>query len=542
MENVNYTREAQIAQLDKTDNWDVIVIGGGASGLGAALDASLRGYKTVLFELKDYAKGTSSRSTKLVHGGVRYLAQGNISLVKEALRERGLLAKNAAHLVHDLKFVLPNYSVWKGLYYLTGLKMYDLLSGKLSIGKTEFLKKSSVVDKLATIQQKGLKNGVLYHDGQFDDSRLAINIMQSIVEQGGVAVNYMGVSGLLKDEAGILNGVEVTDEFTGQKRQVKAKVVINATGVFTDDILNMNNPDHREVVVPSQGVHLVVDKSFLPGQDAIMIPKTSDGRVLFAVPWHNKVVIGTTDTLMEKESFEPRALDQEIEFILETANTYLAKTLTRDDVLAVYAGLRPLAAPKDHDKNTKEVSRGHKIMVGDSGLITIIGGKWTTYRQMAEDIIDKAMTVGALPAVASQTHNFPIHGNMPKEQVNRKNDLYIYGSDIQYIKRLEHLNPQYTVKIHPRHSATYAQVIWAIQQEMAQTVEDILARRIRFLFTDARAAIDSAKPVAEFMAKELNYSSEWIENQVNEFTKLAQGYLLVPYTAQPLSDIPQTDA
>lgn len=541
MTEVAYARGAQIAQLDKEKQWDVVVIGGGASGLGTALDASLRGYKTALFEINDFAKGTSSRSTKLVHGGVRYLAQGNVRLVREALRERGLLSQNAAHLVNDLKFVMPNYSLWKGVYYLIGLKMYDLLSGKLSIGKTEFLRKSSVVDKLATIRQKGLKNGVLYHDGQFDDARLAINLMQSILEQNGTAVNYMGVSGILKDRDGIINGVEVTDGFTGEKRKIYAKAVVNATGVFTDDILNMSDPDHQEVVVPSQGIHLVVDQSFLPGKDALMIPKTSDGRVLFAVPWHNKVVIGTTDTLVEKESTEPRPLEQEIEFILETANAYLAKPLTREDVLAVYAGLRPLAAPKDHDKNTKEVSRGHKIMVGDTGLITIIGGKWTTYRQMAEDIVDKAIEVGALPKVASQTHHFSIHGNLPKAEVDRDNDLYVYGADIPAIKKLQQQTPRYAKKIHPKYAATFAEVVWAIRHEMAQTVEDILARRIRFLFTDARVAIDAARPVAEFMAKEMNLPHEWVENQVKEFTELAQGYLLVPYQPHS-SQIPSTDA
>lgn len=527
-----YAREAQIAQLEKGKQWDVVVIGGGASGLGTALDACLRGYNTVLFEINDFAKGTSSRSTKLVHGGVRYLAQGNVSLVREALRERGLLAQNAAHLVNDLKFVMPNYSLWKGLYYLTGLKMYDFLSGKLSIGKTEFLKKSSVIDKLATIQRKGLKNGVLYHDGQFDDSRLAINLMQSIIDQKGTAVNYMGVSGVLKDEVGMINGVEVTDSFTGETRKIYAKAVVNATGVFTDDILNMSDPNHQQVVVPSQGIHLVVDQSFLPGEEALMIPKTSDGRVLFAVPWHHKVVIGTTDTLVEKESEEPRPLEKEIEFVLETANAYLAKPLTREDVLAVYAGLRPLAAPKDHDKNTKEVSRGHKVMVGDTGLITIIGGKWTTYRQMSEDIVDKAIEVGALPKVASQTHHFSIHGNLPKTEVDRDSDLYIYGTDISAIKKLQQQSSRYAEKIHPKYSATFAEVAWAITHEMAQTVEDILARRIRFLFTDARVAIDAARPVAEFMAKEMSRSDEWVDDQVSEFTALAQGYLLVPYKAQ----------
>jgi glycerol-3-phosphate dehydrogenase len=519
----------QISKLRETAEWDVVIIGGGASGLGAALDSALRGFKTVLFEIKDFAKGTSSRSTKLVHGGVRYLEQGDIKLVKEALRERGLLSKNAAHLVKNQSFIIPNYSWLGGPFYYTGLTIYDLLAGKLSIGRTEFLGKSSVLKKLPTVKGEGLSSGILYHDGQFDDSRLAINLMQSTIENGGTLINYMGVSGLLKDEKGRLNGVVVKDEFSAETYEVKGKVVINATGVFTDDILNMNNANHKKMVVPSQGIHLVLDQSFLPSNDALMIPKTSDGRVLFAVPWHGKVVVGTTDTLIKDPSFEPEALESEINFVLETAKKYLVKAPTRKDVLSVFAGLRPLAAPEKEGKSTKEVSRSHKIIVAKSGLISIIGGKWTTYREMAEELIDKAEEVANLPKKKCITQDFSIHGNIPASQVDQSNHLYIYGSDIPEIVKLQQSNLEFVKKIHERYNATYAEVYWAIHHEMAETVEDVLARRVRFLFVDARAAIDVANDVAKFMAKEMNKSENWIEEQTNTFIKLAKGYLLADY-------------
>jgi len=523
------TRSSQLQKLDETPEWDIIIIGGGASGLGTALDAALRGYKTILFEIKDFAKGTSSRSTKLVHGGVRYLEQGDIKLVKEALRERGLLAENAAHLVKNQSFIIPNYSWIGGPFYFTGLTIYDLLAGKLSIGRTKFLSKKSVLEKLPTVKEKGLASGILYHDGQFDDSRLAINLMQSAIENGGTLINYMGVNGLTKNEDGTLSGVIVKDGFTLKEYQIKGKVIINATGVFTDDILNLNDDNHKKMVVPSQGIHLVLDQSFFPGNDALMIPKTSDGRVLFAVPWHDKVVLGTTDTLINEASFEPKALESEIEFVLNTAKQYLVKAPTRKDVLSIFAGLRPLAAPEKEGKSTKEVSRSHKIIVSQTGLVSIIGGKWTTYREMAQEIVDKAIAVAQLKPQSCKTHHFSIHGNIPTSEVDRNNHLYIYGSDIKHLINLQKSSPELNKKIHPKYNYTFAEVHWAIHFEMAQTVEDILARRVRLLFLDAKAAIDAAQEVAYFMAKELGHSKEWAANQSETFILLANDYLLESY-------------
>lgn len=526
-------RENVIQKLQKNHSWDFIVIGGGASGLGTALDAVTRGFQTLLLESHDFAKGTSSRSTKLVHGGVRYLAQGDVSLVKEALHERGLLAKNAAHLFKNQSFVIPNYNWWGGYFYTIGLSMYDLLAGSLSLGATKYINKQKTIDKLPTVEQDGLSSGVVYQDGQFDDARLAVNMAQTIEEQGGSVMNYAEVIGLLK-ENGKVAGVRVKDLLEGETYEIKAKIIVNATGVFTNDILNMDNPKHGKFVVPSQGIHLVLDRSFLPSNDALMIPKTSDGRVLFAVPWHDVVVVGTTDTLIDEPSFEPKALEKEIEFVLETARRFLVKKPTREDVLSVFAGLRPLAAPKNEGAKTKEVSRSHKVITSQTGLITITGGKWTTYRKMAEDTVDTALKAHNIPFVPCKTAHLSIHGNIPAEQVNLNDHLYVYGADIPKIKALQNENPLYASRIHPKYPHTIAEIVWAVRNEMAQNVEDILARRVRFLYIDARAAIDSAKKVAEILAKELGKDALWVEHQTKEFISLAKNYLLVDYAPQNL--------
>jgi len=528
-------RNEELSKLTNVKQWDFIVIGGGASGLGSALDAVSRGFKTLLLESHDFAKATSSRSTKLVHGGVRYLAQGDICLVKEALKERGLLAKNAAHIVKNQSFIIPNYTWWGGIYYKIGLSVYDFLAGKLSLGKTKYISKSKTIEKLPTIEQNHLMSGVVYQDGQFDDARLAINLTQTIIEKGGSAINYMKVVGLLKNDSGKVIGVTAEDKFTQQQYQIHANVVINATGVFTNEILNMNNPKHGKFVVPSQGIHLVLDKSFLKSDDAIMIPKTSDGRVLFVVPWHDRALVGTTDTLLKDESFEPRALEEEISFVLNTARQYLAKKPTREDVKSVFAGLRPLAAPKDGAKSTKEVSRSHKVITSDTGLVSIIGGKWTTYRKMAEDTIDEAMKVHQLGNTPSKTEHLSIHGNMKPELVDRTNHLYVYGSDIPAVKALQESNPRYAQKIHPDHPFTVAEVVWAVRNEMAVIIEDILARRVRLLFLDAGAAIDCAHNVARIIAEENGNSEEWAQKQEDEFIALAKGYLLTPYSPKVIN-------
>jgi len=517
-------------EKDPEKQWDLIIIGGGATGLGVALDASSRGLKTLLLEQSDFAKGTSSRSTKLVHGGVRYLAQGNVDLVREALRERGLLQKNAPHLVKNETFVIPSYSLFNKLFYTVGLKMYDLLSGSLSLGKSKGISKKETVKRLPTIKSNGLSGGVIYRDGQFDDSRLAINVAQTIVENGGATINYAEVTGLLKDGDKV-RGVTAKDLESGKTYRLNSKAVINATGVFVDEIMEMDQPDHKKSIRPSQGVHVVLDKEFLPGDDAIMIPKTDDGRVLFAVPWHDKVVVGTTDTPLDEHSLEPTALEEEIEFILNTASFYLTKAPTRADVKSVFAGLRPLAAPKDGSGKTKEISRSHKIIVSDSGLITITGGKWTTFRKMGEDTVDKTTKVHNLNAKGSQSATMKIHG--ADDAVDFADPLYFYGSDKKAIEELITNDPALGEQIHKSYPYVKAQIVWAVRNEMARTVEDFLARRVRVLFLDARAAIDMAPEVAALMQEEMGLDDEWAKNQIEEFTRLANRYLLKEYWPEP---------
>jgi len=505
--------------------WDVIIIGGGATGLGTAVDAASRGFKTLLLEQADFAKGTSSRSTKLVHGGVRYLAQGDISLVFEALHERGLLKQNAPHLVKDQQFVIPIYDWWEGPFYNIGMKVYDMMAGKLGIGPSQKISKEETLKAIPNLEEKGLNGGVIYYDGQFDDSRLAINLAQTAVENGATVLNYAKVTNVLKDENGIVNGVDIHDVLDGKQFTAQSKVILNAAGVFVDDICKMDNPNAMAMVKPSQGVHIVLDKSFLKGKSAIMIPKTSDGRVLFAVPWHNRVIVGTTDTAMNNAELEPRALEEEIEFLLKTSAEYLKKDPKRKDVLSIFAGLRPLAASQNENEKTKEISRSHKVVVSLSGMITVIGGKWTTYRKMAEDTVDKAILVGGLEENQCVTKTMPIHGYV--KNVNFDEPLYYYGADkIKIQEIIENSKKELKEKLHPNLPYIKAEVIWTVRREMVCTVEDFLARRVRALFLDAKASIEMAPVVAKIIAKELGKNRRWIREQLKEYTELAKGYLL----------------
>nr|WP_262914775.1 glycerol-3-phosphate dehydrogenase/oxidase [Christiangramia lutea] len=514
-----------IEEAKKCDKWDIIIIGGGATGLGIALDAVTRGFKTLLLEQVDFAKGTSSRSTKLVHGGIRYLAQGNIELVREALHERGLLAKNAPHLVKKQKFVIPNYLWWEGLYYNFGLKTYDFLAGKLSMGKSERITNSEVIDRLPSLVREDLRGGVIYLDGQFDDARLAVNIAQTCIENGGVALNHFKVIGISSEENDTVNMVKARDAETGKFYEFRGKLVINATGVFVDYIRKMANPEAKPLIRASQGVHLVFDKKFFPGDDALMIPKTDDGRVLFAVPWNRKVLVGTTDTLLEKPELEPKALEQEIDFIMNTFNRYIKKKVNRSDVKSVFAGLRPLAAGNGEEKSTKEISRGHKIEFSNHGLLTITGGKWTTYRKMAEDTLDYAIERNRLPPRKCITESFLIHG--AKSHKNHKSHLHIYGSDKSLIKNLIAERPELGKRIYEDLPYLKAEVVWAVKFEMARSLEDVLARRVRLLFLDARAAYEVAPMVARLMAEELERDDDWIDEQVKDFRELVKNHYLI---------------
>ena len=527
MPNINFNREASVSSLKSaTEQWDVIVIGGGATGLGIAVDAASRGYSTLLLEQSDFAKATSGRSTKLVHGGVRYLQNGDVGLVVEALRERGYLKTNAPHLVNDQRFIIGNYLWWEKPFYTIGLTLYDLMAGSMRLGRSLPMGRREVIRQIPQIRQKGLKGGVVYHDGQFDDARLAVNLMQTAAEQGAMVVNHVRVSRLLKDNRNRLMGIAAEDMLDGGAFELNGKCIINATGVFVDDILRMDNPDSKPIVRPSQGVHLVVDRSFLGGDDAIMIPRTSDGRVMFAVPWHNRVILGTTDIPVKEAVLEPRALDEEVDFILETAGRYLARKPERADVMSVFAGLRPLAAPKKEAeaKKTKEISRSHKLIVSSSGLVTITGGKWTTYRKMAEDAVDMAIKTGGLPFRECRTRHLKIHGFM--NDPDRNDWLHIYGSDREEIVKLRDTIAGNEQKLHQGFDFTVAEVVWAVRREMARTVDDVLARRVRALYLDARASVEMAPVVASIMAKELGKDQKWEEQQVADYKLIAKGYIL----------------
>ena len=517
-------RAEMLNRLERVKEWDIIVIGGGASGLGTALDAASRGFKTLLLEQNDFAKGTSSRSTKLVHGGVRYLQQGDISLVLEALRERGLMLQNAPHLVRNQSFIIPNYEWWGGPFYTIGLKMYDMMAGKLGLGPSKNLSLEETIKSIPTLVKEGLRGGVIYHDGQFDDARMAISLAMTCVDYGGTVLNYMKVNGLLKNGENLVDGVNVWDDENKKVYRLKSKSVINATGVWADRIMQMDNPEAKDMIRPSQGVHLVLDKSFLQSKHAIMIPQTSDGRVLFAVPWHNRVIVGTTDTLVNTADLEPRALDEEIEFVLSTAGTYLNKVPTRKDVKSIFAGLRPLAAPQGDDKSTKEISRHHKVLISLSGLITLTGGKWTTYRKMGEDAVDKAILLAGLPERKSITENLMIHSY--SKNISKNDPMNVYGTDTQLLDDIQDENIEYSELLSEELGISKAQLILAIREEMARTVEDFLARRTRALFLDARESIRMCQQVANMMAKELGFDNVWSKNQIELYTELANGYLL----------------
>jgi glycerol-3-phosphate dehydrogenase len=502
--------------------WDLVVVGGGATGLGTAVDAAARGYRTLLLEQSDFAKGTSSRSTKLVHGGVRYLRQGNVSLVLEALHERGILAHNAGHLVRNQSFIVPIYDWWEGPFYGIGLKVYDKLAGKLGIRPSKNLSRSETLERIPNLEPEGLRGGVIYYDGQFDDSRLAINLAQTAVEQGATVLNYVRVTGLLK-AAGTVAGVAAQDVETGKEYEIHARVVVNATGVFTDRLLRMDDPEAPPMITLSQGTHLVLGPEFLPGETAIMVPNTSDGRVLFAVPWHGRVVVGTTDIAVPEPSLEPRPLPEEVDFILDNVANYMAKDPTRADVLSVFAGLRPLVTVGD-EAETAKLSRDHSVLVSESGLVTITGGKWTTYRRMAQDVVDQAAMVAGLVERACPTEDLRIHGWL--KNADELDPLHLYGTDAPAVRALADTDRALGERLHERLPLTGAQVVWAARREMARTVDDVLARRTRALLLDARASIEAAPAVAKIMARQLRRGRRWQKEQVAAYSALAGGYIL----------------
>lgn len=505
--------------------WDLVIIGGGATGAGIAVDAATRGYEALLLEREDFGKGTSSRSTKLAHGGVRYLEQGNISLVMEALRERGILRRNAPHLVHNLPFVVPNYSWWETPFYGIGLRVYDVLAGRYGFGTSRILSREETLERLPNIQQEGLRGGVIYHDGQFDDTRLLTHLLATAADHGGTVLNYAGVTGLTRGDDGFVDGVIAVDGESGEELRIAAQVVVNAAGIFVDEVRQMADGSAEKMIAPSQGIHLVFDGSFLRSDTAIMVPHTSDGRVLFAIPWHGHTLVGTTDTPIEEPSYEPLPFEEEIDFVLDTAGRYLSRKPDREDVLSVYVGIRPLVKAAGSDRRkTSALSRDHTIQIDSSGLLTIVGGKWTTYRHMAEDCVDYAITLGRLREARCVTETVPIHGFY--EQAEELGSLAVYGTDAAQVQKLAEETPALAARLHAELPYIAAEVVWAAREEMARTVEDVLSRRTRALLLNARAALEAAPHTAELLAGELGKSPAWAEDQVNAFRKLVRQYTL----------------
>lgn len=508
---------------DSSRRWDMIIIGGGATGLGSGVDAASRGYSTLVLEQADFAEATSSRSTKLVHGGVRYLQQGNIALVMEALKERGILLKNAPHLVYNQAFVVPDYRWWERPFYGIGLKLYDALAGQLGFGPSRILSKIETLERIPTLKTDGLKGGVIYHDGQFDDARLAVTLARTMEDLGQFPVNHMKVESLIKDNNGFIRGVTARDQITGQTYALKSKVVINATGIFVDSIRRMDDDDSINMISPSQGIHLILDRSFAPGDSAIMVPHTDDGRVIFIVPWHDRVIVGTTDTPIKEPIMEPVPFPDEITFLLTHAARYLSKIPTKTDVLSVFAGIRPLISGEHAQGNTSFLSRDHHLTISPTGLVSIAGGKWTTYRKMAEDTIDNAARLANLMFRPSGTQTLHLHGWTREADI--RDHMHVYGSQADEIKELALALPDLAQPLHKKLPYTGVEVVWAVRHEYALTLADVLSRRTRSLLLDARVSMEIAPRVAAIMAEELKKDQSWEDNQVHDYLELAKNYI-----------------
>jgi glycerol-3-phosphate dehydrogenase len=518
--NSTFTREAQIARLESdTEPWDIVIIGGGATGVGVAVDAAARGYRVALFEQCDFGKGTSSRSTKLVHGGLRYLKQGRIRLVRDALLERGRMRQNAPHLVYPLPTIVPLHSRWEAIYYGIGLKVYERLSGSLSLGRSKSLTLDEMRQAIPTLETRGLYGGASYLDGAFDDTRLLVNLMQTAIEHGAVCVNYTPVRELVKQD-GKVRGIIAEDLETGREIRIAARAVVNATGPFSDHILKLDNPHASPVIAASQGIHLVFDREFLPSTSALIVPKTRDGRVIFAVPWHNHAVIGTTDTPRDDVPLEPRTLPGEVDFILETISPYLLRKPQRADIRSIFAGIRPLVRSGDAS-NTSKLGRDHEVRISQTGLISVLGGKWTTYRKMAEDCVDHAASLAELKPAECTTKTMHIHGHPGKTCYDRFGE---YGSDAIALEQLLATTPGAADPLADRLPYVAGQAIYAARQEMARTVEDVLARRTRALFLDAEAALAAAPRIATLLAAELHRDAKWQSDQLEQFRSVAAAY------------------
>jgi len=506
----------------RTAPWDLLVVGGGATGVGIALDAAARGYEVLLLERADFGKGTSSRSTKLIHGGVRYLRQGNLALVTESLRERSILRDNAPHLVVNRSFLVPAYAVWERAWYGAGLALYGILAGRRGFGRSRIVSRDEALRRVPALATTGLRGGVVYHDGQFDDARLLVHLAMTAAERGATLLNYAPVESLTRDAGAAIDGAVARDLETGETLPVRARAVVNAAGPFGDAVRRLADPAAAPSMSPSQGIHLVLDRSFLGGEDAVLVPHTRDGRVLFAIPWHGHVLAGTTDTPIERVAEEPVPLDGEVDLVLETLARYLSRAPRRTDVLSAFAGVRPLLRGTPRGA-TSRISREHAIRVEAGRLLTITGGKWTTYRAVAEEAVTRAAAIAGLPARPSPTKTLRVHGH---EAPAADDPLAVYGSDAAAIRALAREDPSLSRPLHGALPTIGAEIVWAARREMARTVEDALARRTRALYLNARAAIEMAAEAARLIARELGRDESWVASQVGRFTALARSHVL----------------
>lgn len=517
-------RDESLNRIHQTkEPWDLLVVGGGATGVGVAMDAASRGLRVLLLEQSDFGKGTSSRSTKLVHGGVRYLQQGNINLVREALHERSLLLKNAPHLVTDMSFVIPCRTYWSRFYYGLGLRIYDWLSTSHSFGRSHGVSREEAIRMVPGLNSKGLRGGVVYHDGQFDDARLLINMVRTAHEQGACLANYLGVTGFSRNIHDRIDGVSAMDLESGDSFEIAARCVVNAAGPFCDQIRSLDDPDSEGMLAASQGVHLVLPRRFFPGNSSMIVPKTSDGRVIFVIPWHDRVIVGTTDTAIDNIRLEPEPRAEEVDFLLETASDYLTNLPSKNDIVAVFTGIRPLVK-NDRSKRTASLSRDHVIRFSKHGLVTMTGGKWTTVRKMAEDCVNRIVREFGFDAGPCKTRLLAIHGAEKNACMANEPRAY-YGSDLRGVRELERQSPELSEKLSPDLVIRKSDIIWAVRYEMARTVDDVLARRTRSLLLDARATLEVAPTVIQMLAAELGRDSAWCEQQERDFQSMSDHYL-----------------
>jgi glycerol-3-phosphate dehydrogenase len=537
-------RSASLERL-KNEEFDICIIGGGASGAGCALDAALRGYKVALIDKKDFASETSSRSTKLIHGGVRYLEQAfkkldfaQLKQVRHGLQERHIVLKNAPHLARPLALMTPVSSWLEGLYFKIGLQLYDAFAINDTLPKSKWLTKKEVLAKIPTLDSKKLHSGVLYYDGQLDDARYCLAIIQSAFEKGAAVANYMEATGFGRDRSGKLSAVLVTDTRSGNKYEIRAKLVINCTGPFSDHIRLLANPVLPERLRPSKGVHVVLPASTLNSEYAMLIPKTSDGRVVFAIPFEGATMIGTTDTDYKDVSAEPTLNHKEKQYLADTLNPYLAKPIRLEDLKAGFGGLRPLLSA-DPGKSTKSLVRDHEVEVDDiSGLVSLLGGKWTTYRLMAKDTIDQAdalfsrqnsCTTDAQVLAGGENYQLEswkkLVADYALEEVICKHLVLKYGSRADAVAKLTLANTELKERISPKYPYLKAEVVYTTRFEMAVTLRDFFARRIRMEITDWQETLNCLETVAALMARELGWGEEQERREVGDYASSIQKFI-----------------